>query len=276
MNPYSEKVAVLTGAASGIGRALSEELGRRGAIVVVTDLDEAGARRVAEGIVAAGGRASSAALDVRDASAVRRIMSEAAASHGRLDYLFNNAGFAVVSEIRDVDPESWRRIVEVNLLGVIHGVSAGYPLMVRQGFGHIVNTASLAGLAGLPGATAYATTKYGIVGLSLGLRAEARRYNVRVSVVCPAFIRTNIFDASTYLQSHKEDSLRTVRFKMLEPDDAARRILRGVERDRSVIVFPFYARLLCWLTRLHPALGEAIHRTILRDFRSRNLGVAKS
>ena len=267
MSPFQDAIALVTGGASGIGRAVCEELGRRGAVVMVTDVNEAGARDVAAGISASGGRASAARLDVRDAEAVRRLYEETAAAHGRLDYVFNNAGFAIVGEVQDLTPEHWRSILDVNLGGVVHGVSAAYPLMVRQGFGHIVNTASLAGLAGFPTATPYATTKYAVVGLSLSLRAEAEDLGVRVSVVCPGFIQTGIFDAGTYVHSRKEELLRTIPFKFVRAGDAARAILRGVEKNQAVIVFPGYARLLWWLTRLHPGIAALFHRKTVRDFR---------
>src|SRR5215218_918636 len=155
MSPFRDSIAIVTGGASGIGRALCEELARRGAVVVVTDVNEAGARSVAESIASEGGRASSKAVDVRDAEAVKRVVEETAAAHGRLDYMFNNAGLAVTGEVRDLSLEHWRKVVDVNLWGVIHGIAAAYPLMVRQRSGHIVNTASLAGLLGIPRSSPY-------------------------------------------------------------------------------------------------------------------------
>lgn len=266
MNPFQDAVAVVTGGASGLGRAFSEELARRGARVVVTDLNEEGARAVAAGI--AGGRASAAALDVTRREDVERVLAETAATHGRLDYVFNNAGFAVAGEVQDLEPEHWRRIVEVNLMGVIHGTTAAYAVMTRQGSGHIVNTASLAGLAGFPTSTPYATTKFGVVGLSLSLRAEGEELGVKVTAVCPGFVRTGVFDAATYVRSRKEDVLANIPFKLVDADDAARRTLDGVARNRALIVFPFYARILWWLTRLHPALASPLHRKTVRDFRA--------
>jgi NAD(P)-dependent dehydrogenase (short-subunit alcohol dehydrogenase family) len=270
MSPFKDAVAIVTGGASGLGRALCEEMARRGAVVVVTDLDEAGARAVAEGIAASGGRASGLALDVRQPDAVRRVVEEAAAAHGRLDYLFNNAGLAVVGQVQELGPEHWRQILDVNLWGVIHGVAAAYPIMVRQGSGHIVNTASAAGLLGIPCSTPYATTKFAIVGLSQNLRSEGADLGVKVSALCPAYIQTRIFDAATYAAGTPEEALRLVPFKFLEADEAARRILRGVERNQGLIVLPFYARLLWWLTRLWPALSVTVNRRAVQSWRRRN------
>lgn len=269
MSPFRDAVVIVTGGASGLGRALCEEMARRGAVVVVTDVNEAGARAVAEGIAASGGRASAAALDVRQADAVRRVVEETAAAHGRLDYLFNNAGLAVVGEVQDLGPEHWQKIVDVNLWGVIHGVAAAYPIMVRQGSGHIVNTASAAGLLGAPCSTPYAMTKSAVLGLSQNLRGEAADLGVKVSALCPAFIQTRIFDAAIYAAGTQDEMVSLIPFKFLEVDEAVRRILRGVERNQGLIVLPFYARLLWWLTRLRPGFPVALNRRTVQAWRRR-------
>jgi len=269
MNPYQGAVALVTGGASGIGRALCEEMARRGAMVVVTDVDAAGAQAVAGGIAAAGGRASAARLDVCRAEEVERVYGEAAAAHGRLDYVFNNAGLAVVGEVRDLRLEHWQRLLDVNLGGVVHGVHAAYRLMVRQGSGHIVNTASLAGLAGFPTALPYATTKAAVVGLSLSLRAEGEALGVKVSVLCPGFVQSAIFESGTYVGSDKDSAVSLIPVRFVPADVAARTILDGVARNRAVIVFPFYARLMWWIQRLFPGLMERLHRKTVRDFRKR-------
>ena len=124
-------------------------------------------------------------VDVTDAVAVQRLVDGTVAREGRLDLLFNNAGIAVFADARDTSLEDWNRLIDVNLRGVVHGVAAAYPLMVRQGSGHIVNTASAAGLLPSPANIAYAATKHAVVGLSLTLRAEAVHHGVGVSVICP-------------------------------------------------------------------------------------------
>jgi short-subunit dehydrogenase len=141
--------------------------------------------------------------------------------------------------------------------------------MVRQGSGHIVNIASLAGLTGMALSVPYATSKFAVVGLSLTLRAEGADLGVKVSAVCPAFIHTRIFDSGTYAGTDRQGILSVTPFKFMDAGDAARAVLRGVERNRAVVVFPFYARLLWWLTRLHPAIAVAINRKTARDFRRR-------
>jgi NAD(P)-dependent dehydrogenase (short-subunit alcohol dehydrogenase family) len=269
MNPYQGAVALVTGGAAGIGRALCLELARRGATVVVTDLNGEGAAAVAAAITAAGGRATAAALDVRRAEEVERVYEEAAAAHGRLDYAFNNAGLAVLGEARDLDLEHWRRVVDVNLNGVIHGVHAAYRIMVRQGSGHLVNTASLAGLVGFPTALPYAVTKHAVVGLSQSLRAEAADLGVKVSVVCPGFVQSDIFKTGGYVKTDPGRAVSLIPVRFVPAESAARTILDGVARNRAVVVFPFYARFLWWLQRCAPGLVERLHRQTVRDFRKR-------
>jgi NAD(P)-dependent dehydrogenase (short-subunit alcohol dehydrogenase family) len=267
--PFQDAVAVVTGGASGLGRALAEELGRRGSRVVVTDLQEAGARTVALGIVAAGGRATAAALDVRDAAAFERILDDTLAAHGRLDYLFNNAGMAAAGEAQSLSLADWHRVMDVNLWGVIHGAVAAYARMVRQGSGQIVNISSLAGIGGMALGSPYATSKFGVVGLSLTLRAEGADLGVKVNAVCPAYIETAIFENGIYAGTTRERIRSLIPFKFVAVDAAARAVLRGVERNRPMIVFPFYARLLWWLTRLNPEIPVSVNRKTARAFRKR-------
>ena len=179
------KVAIVTGAGSGIGEAVSLELARRGARVVVADINGDGAKRVATAIAESGGQATASHVDVTQEQDVMRLVEETASAYGRLDYQFNNAGIAIGGDARDLTLDHWRRVLDVDLNGVLYGTLAAYPIMVRQGFGHIVNTSSAAGLLPTPLSAPYCTAKYAVVGLSLSLRAEGADLGVKVSVVCP-------------------------------------------------------------------------------------------
>jgi NAD(P)-dependent dehydrogenase (short-subunit alcohol dehydrogenase family) len=247
---FEGKVAIVTGAASGIGKALSGALLARGASVVLADIDEEAAIRAADAVHAGPpGRASAAALDVRDAEAVTELVNRTATDHGHLDLIFNNAGVGVGGNVSDMVLAHFDRAIDVNLRGVVHGVMAAYPVMIRQGRGHIINTASLAGLVPSGGLTPYAMTKHGVVGLSLSLRSEAKPHGVRVSVVCPGVIDTPILDkanpddlpAAGDFTGGREMLERYIG-KAYPPELLARDVLAGVRRNRSIIVAPHARR----------------------------------
>jgi NAD(P)-dependent dehydrogenase (short-subunit alcohol dehydrogenase family) len=258
---WSGATAVVTGGGSGIGKALSLAMAARGARVVVTDVNEEAARSVA---AECGPSAVARRLDVRDADAVRAVIEESAAITGKLDYLFNNAGIGVGGEIQDLSLAHWDRILDVNVRGVIHGVVAAYPIMLRQRSGHIVNTASLAGLGAAPLLTPYSMTKHAVVGLSVSLRAEAAALGVRVSALCPAAIETPILDSdnpSDLAPTPWRPDLRRFLTKVAGPpypvDKLAVEALAAIDRNEGVIVIPGRARLLWRLGRLLPALAES-------------------
>ena len=270
MDPFRDKIAIVTGGASGIGRGLCEELSRRGAGVVVADINAEGAQELAETIRSAGHRARAADLDASRPKAVQKLIDETVSEDGRLDYMFNNAGIAIGGEVRDMRLDHWRRIFDVNLWGVIYGTISAYQVMVKQGFGHIVNTASAAGLAPIPIITAYTATKHAVVGLSTSLRAEGAALGVRVSVVCPGFIRTSIYDAATRVTKLRDEeaALDLSSVRMMDPADCARVILRGVAHNKGIITVTPFARLLWWLHRLHPELVALLFRKKVDCFRA--------
>jgi short-subunit dehydrogenase len=140
--------------------------------------------------------------------------------------------------------------------------------MVEQGSGHIVNVASISGLVGHPMGAPYATSKYGVVGLSHSLRAEGAGFGVKVHAVCPGFVRTDFFDAAVVINARREHVISRIPFRMMSAERAAETILLGVERNRAFIVFPFYARVMWWLYRLHPSLTKPFAERMIGDFRA--------
>jgi NAD(P)-dependent dehydrogenase (short-subunit alcohol dehydrogenase family) len=268
------RVAVVTGGASGIGRALGAALVRRGDQVVLADVDGDAATAVAERLTSEGpGTASALPVDVRDAAAVAAVVAETVQRHGRLDLMVNNAGIGIGGNVEELAVGHWDRAIGVNLRGVVHGVQAAYPVMVRQGHGHIVNTASLAGLLPAPGAAPYSATKWAVVGLSLSLRGEGAGKGVRVSVVCPGGVDTPILDKRTPADlppvpsADKTDS-RALITKMsggwlYDADGLAADVLRGIDRNRAIIVAPRQARILWRLMRLSPSLFLRLYTAIV-------------
>lgn len=267
MTVVQQQVAIVTGGASGIGQALCQALAARGAVVIVADIQAAGAEKVAAAIRRRGGQAAAYTVDVGDAVGVERLVQHTLAAHKRLDYMFNNAGIAVTADARDFRLEDWHKVIAVNLLGVIHGVQAAYPIMARQGHGHIVNTASLAGLLPYPTNLPYATTKHAVVGLSLSLRAEAADLGVKVSVACPGWVQSGIYAASPILNVRHEQEQPAPPFKLMAPEAAATRILAGVARNQPVIIFPWYARLLWLAYRMRATWLNPLGLKLIRDLR---------
>lgn len=259
MQPWNESTAFITGGGSGIGRALAQALAARGASVRVADIDGAAAARVA---AECGSRASAITLDVCDDQAVRAAIEGFAAEYGQLDCLFNNAGIGVAGETNEIPLAEWRRVLDVNLYGVVHGVLAAYPLMLRQGSGHIVNTASLAGLVPAPLLTPYAVSKHAVVGLSTSLRIEAAPRGVRVSVLCPAAIETPLLDTKNPPGSpvpwvpDMRRFLTALAGPVYPVEKCAQDTLAAMERNERIIVLPARARLGWRIARMFPALIE--------------------
>ncbi len=260
MGVFTGKVAIVTGGASGIGRAVGEELARRGAKVVLADVNAGLLDETAASMADAGYRAKTVSLDVTDFEAVKMMVDDTVAEYGRLDYIFNNAGVVTFGEARDLSYDDWRRVIDTDLYGVVNGVMAAYPVMVKQGFGHIVNTASLAGLVPATGIVPYVTGKYGVVGLSNALRSEGADLGVKVSVVCPGLIDTPMKN-SKVIKVDREKLLAAVP-KLLPVEKCAEVILRGVERNKAIIVVTGEAKLYWVLHRLSPTLVMWFIRTV--------------
>jgi len=262
VNKWDGASAIVTGAASGIGLALSEALVARGADVWLTDINVAGAEEAAAKL---GTKAHAVALDVRDAAGVQAVVERVAAEHGRLDYFFNNAGIGLGGEAQELTTEHYDRIIDINVRGVTNGIAAAYPVMVKQRSGHIINTASMAGLVPVPLLTPYAMTKHAVVGLSVSLRLEAENFGVRISALCPAAIDTPLLDAGTPDDLPKPWAPNIRRYlarfgsPALPVAKLADEALRGVERNRAVIVIPATGRMSVLLYRFAP--GLVLHRT---------------
>lgn len=266
-NDLAGKVAIITGGAGGIGKALGEELAARGCYLVLADINSELLEKTGAELRASGAQLDAKTVDVRDAAQVQALVDGAHRELGRIDYIFNNAGVNLCAELRDTTLEDWNLLIDVNLRGVVHGVHAAYPIMREQGFGHIINTASAAGLIPAAAEGAYAATKHAVVGLSSTLRIEAASFGVKVSVVCPGLVDTPILDSTKYVKLHP-DALRKVSpGKPIPPRKAARQILRDVDRNRFYIVLTATVHALWRLHRYAPGTSLGIGRIAVRLFR---------
>jgi len=255
------KTAFITGGASGIGRALAEELAKQGVEVVLADRQIELAEEVVAAIRQAGGQAAAHELDVRDPAQFQRVVDEIVARTGRIDYFFNNAGIGVGGEVAGYSLADWDDVFDVNIRGVAYGIQAVYPVMRAQRYGHIINTASIAGLLPTGEACSYAASKHAVVGLSKALRVEAREHGVRVSALCPGVIRTPILMAGKYgrtnLAPDAEDTMMKLweQLRPMDPRAFALQALRQVERNVPIIVVPSWWKMPWWVERLSPRLS---------------------
>lgn len=250
------KHAFVTGGASGIGLGIADALAERGLAVTVADID-AGA--IEAFLAARGDRFRGQLLDVRDRDRWDRARAEAEAAFGPVDVLVNNAGIGPDgAQIADLTYESFDRIVGINLLGVFNGVHTFAAAMRGRGHGHIVNTASIAGLfASAPGVSAYAIAKYGVVAMSETLRGELAPHGVGVSVLCPGFVATNIMANTARISGAQTDYDGDMEPGTgMSPEQAGRIVVHGIEANRLYIL-------------THPEMWpvvEARHKTIEADF----------
>jgi len=249
VDKFQGQVALVTGGASGIGRELCEALAQRGSLVTIADVNLDGAGNVVEAIHKAGGEAHAARVDVTQRGEVQALVEDVAHRHGRLDYMFNNAGIAFAGEFRDTTLEHWHTALDIDFWSVVYGAMSAYRIMIRQGSGHIVNTSSIGGLIPVPIGTPYAAAKHAVVGFSTSLRTEAAQLGVKVSVVCPGHIDTSISHRAAYAtQFRSEEELAKImaRGERMSAPHCADVILRGVARNRGVITVTPAARLIWW------------------------------
>ncbi len=237
MKNFRDKKVVITGAGSGIGQATAIEFAARGADLVVSDINEEGLAKTIIAIEAKGGRALGHLADVSQPNEVESLINKAIETGGRIDILMNNAGVAVAGEIRHLALKDWQRVVAINLWGPIYGVHHALPHMIKQNSGHIINVSSAAGMLAGPGLSAYSTSKFGIVGFTEVLRNEISRYGIGVTLVCPGFVRTNIFSSLEVRGMKNDDEARKVPpFMGISKESCARNIVHAVEKNKFLII----------------------------------------
>ncbi len=260
------KQAIVTGAGSGIGAALCRALDLAGAHVVCTDIDGSAAKATASRL---GPRVRGQQLDVTDAAAVQAAVDHVVDRAGRLDLMFNNAGILWGGDTERLTLDQWNAIIDINVRGVVHGVAAVYPQMLRQGHGHIINTASMAGLTAGGQLTSYVATKHAVVGLSMALRSEAVPRGIGVLAVCPAAVETPILDKGAVGGFVGRDYfLRSQGGKPYDADRLARDTLCAIDRNKAILIKPNVAQVQWLLARVAPVLMNRLAMRFVTGQRS--------
>jgi short-subunit dehydrogenase len=256
MRTLDGKVVVITGAASGIGRALAVEAAGRGALLAISDVDETGLAVTAGLAERAGARAvRTDRVDVADRTAMATYAATVVTHHGRVDVVVNNAGVALAGHLADLTYDDLEWIVGVNFWGVVHGTKEFLPHLIASGDGHLVNVSSLYGLVSMPGQSAYNATKYAVRGLSEAVREEmlVAGHPVKVTVVHPGGVRTAIArNARTSALVDRDGAARLFdeRLARTSPEQAARVIVRGVLAGKARVLVGVDAHVLHQFARL--------------------------
>jgi NAD(P)-dependent dehydrogenase (short-subunit alcohol dehydrogenase family) len=270
MKNFRDKVVVITGAGSGIGRATALAFAREGAKLHLSDINEGRVKAVAEEIKALGAEATPYVVDSTNRDAMRKFADDVFAVAGRVDILHNNAGIGGSGAFEEITLEHWERVININLWGVIYGLHFFLPKMIAQGGGgHVINTASAAGLMGFPKMGAYAATKFAVVGLSEVMNSDLVKHGIYTTAVCPGIIYTNIIN-DTVLEIPEEQKAE-VRKKVnsfyensgVGPEVVAKDILKAVRKNKPVIATPWYQMLPVWiLKRVSVRLYQTMTRLI--------------
>jgi len=273
MKILENKVAIVTGGASGIGKSICIYLARSGSHVIIADKNYENAQETKVFITSFGGNAKAVCVDVSNVQDIKYLIHNTYKEYGQIDYLFNNAGIGINGEFQDMNLDHWKQIMQVNFWGVVYGCYYVYPIMMKQGFGQIINTASLAGL--FPGGllTAYTASKHAVVGFSLSLRMEAKQYGIKVNALCPGYIRTNAQKSglvvSEYLKAEKNIEMEA-NMKFLTAEDCINQIMKGVKKNKGIIISPYKHKIYWWLHRVSPEFIPNMFYRIIRQMKKNN------
>lgn len=263
---FQNKTAVITGGASGIGRALCIALAARGCRIISADINDEGNRKTASLIENGGGTCRAASLDVTDSTAVERLAHDTAAETGSLDFFINCAAVSVMGYALDLEEHHWKRIMDINYEGVRSGTMAAYRIMARQGHGSIINISSMAGFAPFSLNAPYTAAKYAVAGLTEAIRHEAAARGVTMHLVYPGIVDTPFYQSMVtpgHEKNHITEKLPSFR---IIPAKAAALIIRGMRKNKKVIIFPLHARLLYYAVKYTPWIIPIINRKLLREF----------
>lgn len=269
MHDLKGKAAVITGAASGIGRSTAKLLATHGVQLLMCDVDEAGLASLRDELGSS--CLLSRRVDVSDRAAMQVFSEQVHALIPAVDVLVNNAGVGLQGGLLATSLDDWEWILKINLGGVIHGCHFFVPKMVERACGgQVVNVASVLGVFAAPDVIGYATAKFAVVGLSESLRSELSPHGIGVSTICPGMIDTGIIAATRFANGHGEAETRRGKLQQLykkrsySPDRVAETILDAIRKDRALVPVALEAWALYYLKRFAPALSQPLGRMMSR------------
>lgn len=265
MKDFKSKLVLVTGSASGIGRATALRFSDEGADLILVDINEHGLEGAAREIESRGRKALWYKTDLSNAAQVEALHGRVTDDIGTPDVLMNAAGVAVVTCVEEAGLDDWRWILETNLWGYIHMIHYFLPDMICRRGGHVINVASGAGLFAVPYQAPYNTSKHAVVGLTESIRQEMGRYGIGASVVCPGMIRTPMIDTARVI-GFKDSAQKMAGRAAAPPEKMADAIIRGVRKNRAVIMYPPYVNLLYGLKRFSPRAADLLSKGASRAF----------
>jgi short-subunit dehydrogenase len=248
--PFADQIAVVTGASSGIGRAIAKVLAAEGCKVGLVARRRDRLESLAAEIAATGGTAAVGAADISDRQQTLTAIAEVSARLGPIDLLVANAGVGAPTLLNPINVADVEKMFRVNVLGVVYALEAVLPDMLKRGGGHVAAVSSLAAYKGLPGESGYSSSKAAVNNYMEGLRIQLRDRGIAVTTICPGFVKTPMTEVNDFNMPW-----------LLEADDAARRIVRALKRKKKVFNFPWQLSLLMKMTALLPdwAVARAMH-----------------
>ncbi|HYO23935.1 MAG TPA: SDR family NAD(P)-dependent oxidoreductase [Lacipirellulaceae bacterium] len=258
MKQIRGKRALVTGAASGIGRAIALRLADEGANLVLVDINEAGLEAVVAEARQRGVEAVGRRCDLTQPTQISAVTWEVLRTYRGVDILVNNAGITYYGRTPNMSAENWRRILAVNLHAPLQFTRELLPRMLKRGDAHVLNVASICGLVGLARVAAYTTTKFALVGFSESLRHECGRAGLGVTALCPGLVDTNLFAAAPLGRDVRAQK-QPPRWVMCTPEKVADRAIRAIYRNQGVVVMQPMSRLLYWAKRFVPGLLDLAH-----------------
>ena len=251
---FPQQRAFITGAASGLGLAISERLAARGWKLLLADINQQRLDQVHDMLIGRGAQVRKLTLDVTDYAALEDAAAQLMEQWGGVDMIFNNAGIATAGAIDELELDDWHRTVDIDLWSVIYGCKIFTPILKRQGSGYIVNTASSAGTLAGPEMAAYNVAKAGVVSLSETLKPELRKDNIGVTVICPTVFVTSLGDSMTTGRNMEQNLVRQLEKSRVSAGDIADDVLRAIEKNRLYVMPQADARWGWRLKRLFPEL----------------------